>query len=148
VSAAITPRNAPDLDAQSKFYFADPLLARLLHLRNSSMPEPNPSQLTEQQIGMELLRAVEVPAASSAEYSRLMHRRTKTKEVDFVGPAFPGQGFEGKFVDDKWRQEAQTVRSQFGRGVLATRAAYDPSGDVWAVPACMLAYLLNAAETS
>jgi hypothetical protein len=103
-------------------------------------------QLTEQQIGMELLRAVEVPVASSAEYSRLMHRRTKTKEVDFVGPAFPGRGFEGKFVDEKWRQESQTVRSQFGRGVLATRTAYDLSNDVWAVPACLLAYLLNRAE--
>jgi predicted AAA+ superfamily ATPase len=138
--------NAPDVDAQSKIYFADPLLARLLHLRTSTMPEPDHSQLTEQQIGMELLRAVEVPAASSAEYSRLMYRRTKTKEVDFVGPAFPGQGFEGKYVDAKWRQEAQTVRSQFGRGVLATRTAYELGDDVWAVPACLLAYLLNAAE--
>jgi hypothetical protein len=144
----IGARSAPDLAAQSKFYFADPLLSRLLHLRNPSMPEPSASQLSEQQIGMELLRAVELPAASSAEYSRIMYRRTKTKEVDFVGPAFPGQGFEGKFVDAKWRQESQTVRSQFGRGILATRTVYDIGGVVWAVPACMLAYLLNPSEAS
>ena len=140
--------NAPDLDAQSKFYLADPLLARLVHLRSPTMPAPTASQLTEQQIGMELLRAVEVPAASSSEYTQVMHRRSNTREVDFVGPAFAGQGFESKFVDEKWRRESQTVQAQFGRGVLATRTAYDLRRDVWAVPACLLAYLLNGAEVA
>ena len=49
----------------------------------------------------------------------------------------------GKYVDSGWKQEAVTVRSQFGRGVLATRSILDLSGDVWAVPAALVGWLLN-----
>jgi hypothetical protein len=52
-------------------------------------------------------------------------------------------GFEGKYVDAGWKREAITVRSALGAGVLATRGVLDTSGDVWAVPAPFVAWMLN-----
>jgi hypothetical protein len=60
-----------------------------------------------------------------------------------VGPALGRLGVEGKYVDDRRKQESLTVKAQFGRGVLATRSIFDISDDVWAVPAGILAWLIN-----
>ena len=111
----------------------------MAHLRDSQIPAPDPSQISEQQVGFALLRALQV-AASQAEYNQVMYRRTSTKEVDFVGPIIGQTGFEGKYVDDGWRSEAKTIKSQFGRGVLATRSVLDLSEDVLAIPASMSAF--------
>jgi hypothetical protein len=50
---------------------------------------------------------------------------------------------EGKYVDSGWKREALTVRAAFGAGVLATRGLLDTSGDVWAVPAPFIAWMLG-----
>jgi hypothetical protein len=73
-----------------------------------------------------------------------MYQRTSTKEVDFTGPRFGRLGFEGKYVDANWKREAVTVRAALGAGVLATRGMLDTTGDVWAVPAPFVAWMLNA----
>lgn len=74
-----------------------------------------------------------------------MHMRTATKaEIDFVGPDLDGC-VEGKYVDAGWRGEARTARANFGRGILATRRVLDLDDAVWAVPAPILAWLLDPA---
>ncbi len=135
----------PRLAAQSKYYFVDPLMARLAHLRgHGTVAEADVSALTEQQLGLELLRSLdrERPGGFS-HFTDVMYQRTSSKEVDFTSPRFGPLGFEGKYVDSGWRREAQTVRSAFGAGVLATRGLLDTAGDVWAVPAPFVAWMLN-----
>jgi predicted AAA+ superfamily ATPase len=137
--------NGPKLSAQSKYYFIDPLMARLAPLRSSGMlAEANASVLSEQQLGLELVRNMERERPGTyADFSEVFYQKTASKEVDFCGPALGQLGFEGKYVDSGWRQEALTVRAAFGAGVLATRGILDTSGDVWAVPAPFVAWMLN-----
>jgi predicted AAA+ superfamily ATPase len=137
--------NAPKLSAQSKYYFIDPLMARLAPLRSDGLfAEADVSVLSEQQLGLELLRNIERHEPGSfAGFSDVMYQRTATKEVDFCGPRIGKLGFEGKYVDAGWKQEAMTVRAAYGAGVLATRSLLDTSGDVWAVPAPFVAWMLN-----
>lgn len=136
--------NLPNLDAQSKYYFTDPLFAWIANARHNQAPQPDSSHLTEQQIGLALLRQLEIEHPGTyADFTSAMFAKTSTKEVDFVGDDVGPLGFEGKYVDDKWKSEAKTVRSQFNRGVLATRSVLDTSGSVWAVPASLVAWLLN-----
>jgi predicted AAA+ superfamily ATPase len=136
----------PRLAAQSKYYFIDPLLARIAVERgHGATSEPDVSALSEQQLGLELLRSLEREQPGSfAQFTGLMYQKTSGKEVDFTGPRIGALGYEGKYVDKNWRREALTVRSQFGAGVLATRGLIDTSGDVWAVPAPFIAWMLNA----
>jgi uncharacterized protein len=140
----------PNLRAQEKVYFADPLLARLSHLRDGRRRDPEDSQLSEQQLGLLLLRAAgEAGPGELLEGGTVMYGRTASgSEVDFVGPQL-GVAFEGKYVDGPWRRAAATVRAR-GGGIFATRSVLDVSegsgdGAVWAVPAGMLGWLLRSA---
>ncbi len=137
--------NTPKLSAQSKYYFIDPLMARLASLRSSGMLiEADASALSEQQLGIELLRNMEREQPGTyAHFSDVMYQKTSGKEVDFCGPRLGKLGFEGKYVDSGWKREALTVRAALGAGVLATRGLLDTSGDVWAVPAPLIAWMLN-----
>ncbi|HEY7831855.1 MAG TPA: AAA family ATPase [Solirubrobacteraceae bacterium] len=137
--------NTPKLSAQSKYYFIDPLLARLASLRSQgALAEADASVLSEQQLGIELLRNIEREQPGSyAHFSDVMYQKTSGKEVDFCGPRFGGLGFEGKYIDAGWKREALTIRAALGAGVLATRGLLDTSGEVWAVPAPFIAWMLN-----
>jgi uncharacterized protein len=137
--------SAPRLSARSKYYFIDPLMAGLAPLRAAAtFPEADVSALSEQQLGLELLRSVEREQPGTyAHFSDVMYEKTASKELDFCGPRLGALGFEGKYIDAGWRREALTVRSATGRGVLATRALLDIGGDVWAVPAPLIAWMLN-----
>lgn len=138
--------NHPRLSTRSKYYFIDPLMARLAPIRSSGLiAEADASVVSEQQLGMELLRSLEREQPGSyAQFGDVMYQRTASKEVDFCGPRFGRLGFEGKYVDSGWKHEALTVRAAFGSGVLATRGLLDTSGDVWAVPAPFICWMLNA----
>jgi uncharacterized protein len=138
--------NGPKLSARSKYYLIDPLMARLAPpLRSQGMlAEADASAVSEQQLGIELLRNMEREQPGTyAHFSDIMYQRTSGKEVDFCGPRIGKLGFEGKYVDSGWKREALTVRAAFGAGVLATRSLLDTSGDVWAVPAPLIAWMLN-----
>ena len=136
--------NLPNLDAQSKYYFTDPLLARIAHLRLPQSPLADTSALSEQQLGIAILRALERELPGRfADFTSLMFAVPTRKEIDFVSALFPTLGFEGKYVDSRWRQESLTLKTRFGRGVFATRSVFDLDSEVWAVPAGMLSWLLN-----
>jgi predicted AAA+ superfamily ATPase len=137
----------PNLDAQSKYYFVDPVLARLAWLRDDHLPEPDTSAVSEQQIGTHLLRqAAAGDPGSYIDFSHLMcARNAARKEVDFLGPATRPLAFEGKYSDRGLERDSQTLESINGRGVLATRAHLGRSNRNDAIsflPASFVAYLL------
>jgi hypothetical protein len=140
----------PNLRAREKFYFVDPLIARLPHLRDDRRHDPDASRLTEQQLGMLLLQAAGDPAPGALlEATTVMYERTPSRaEVDFVGPDL-GVPFEAKYVDGPWRRAARTLKAQRRGGVLATRTVLEledrgMADPVWAVPTGILAWLLRA----
>lgn len=138
--------NRPDLAAQEKVYFVDPLYARLASLRRpDTVRPPDLTQLTEQQLGVTLLRAREHDEPGTwTDFDSLMHYRSKTrKEVDFVGAWLRHVPFEGKYTEGHWLRETQTAVAAYGRCVLATRNVLDRDGERIAVPAAILAFLLD-----
>jgi predicted AAA+ superfamily ATPase len=140
----------PNLRAQEKVYFVDPLIARLPHLRDERRRDPDDSLLSEQQLGILLLRASgeQGPGDLLATGAVMYERTASGAEIDFVGPEL-GVAFEGKYVDGPWRRAAASVRAR-GSGIFATRTVLD-LGDgqkehaVWAVPAGILGWLLRSA---
>lgn len=137
----------PNLRAQSKIYFADPLLARMAHLRTDHLPEPDASRISEQQLGLALVRRVAAGDPSRfADFTQVMFARSSTgAEVDFCGEPFGHVAFEGKYSDTNLARESQTLRAMFGgRGVLATRAKLAEIDGARAIPAAFVAYLLGA----
>lgn len=142
-------RGLPNPDAQRKVYFVDPLIARLAHLRDGRYSDPDPSLLTEQQVGLALTRALAGDAPDAfVEASNVMYHRTGgDAEIDFVGERL-GVPFECKYVDRPWKRQAQTMRAEEGRGVMVTRSVFELEGDgverpVWAIPAGMVGWLLG-----
>jgi uncharacterized protein len=133
----------PNTGAQRKVYFIDPLIARLPSRRNDAYRTPDVTKLSEQQIGLALARAVICGRADRfTAGDAVMYERTSTgREIDFVGAhQVP---FESKYVERNWKSDARTVVAAHGRGILATRNVLDTDGDVWAVPACIVAWLLG-----
>jgi predicted AAA+ superfamily ATPase len=132
----------PNIGAQRKVYFVDPLLARLPSNRHDAYPAPDVTRLAEQQIGLALARAA---AGGRADLfvagDAVMYERTATgAEIDFVGAR--QVPVESKYVERNWRSQARTVLAAHGRGILATRNVLDTESAVWAVPACIVAWLL------
>ena len=128
----------PRLQAQRKIYFTDPVY-RLLTTQSLDT-----SVLSEQQLGLALLRSLErEDPGSYVEFDRVLHHRTKAKrEIDFVGPDFGGVAIESKYVDDgPWRHsEGQTLRRSPWTGIMATRSLLDlRDPETIAVPASMIA---------
>ena len=132
----------PKLGAQPKVYFTDPIYATL-----APDAAVDFSRLSQQQLGMALLRAAERESPGAhVEFDRVLHHRTATrKEIDFVGPRFGGIAFESKYVDGGWRRDALTLRASPWRGIVATRSEMDVTDpDVMAVPVALLAWLLDS----
>lgn len=132
----------PKLGTQSKTYFTDPVYAQL------GLDAPlDAGVLSEQQLGMALWRSLERERPGSyVESDRVLFHRTRTRrEIDFVGPGFGGCAIESKYVDGRWRRDAQTLQASCWRGFLATRTELnldDP--EVAAIPASMLAWLIDS----
>jgi predicted AAA+ superfamily ATPase len=134
----------PNLAAQEKIYFADPLLARIAHLR-AQQPEPDTSQISEQQIGLALnLHLAAGDPGRYADFTSVMYTKSATKkEVDFCGRQLGKVPFEGKYSDTNLARESQTIRAMFGGGVLATRAKVEQIEAVRCIPAAFVAALLG-----
>jgi predicted AAA+ superfamily ATPase len=138
--------------AMDKVYPVDPLIGRLAHLRSNSRSDLDITVLAESQIGMAIQRAHLAAGADWAGEKPLFYLRTPTrKEVDFVGEALAGAAVEGKYTEGgRWLREAATVNASRYRGILTTRNVLDTSAGAsgaWAVPACVLAVLIDAQQT-
>lgn len=139
----------PKLGAQPKLYFTDPVYANLSldSERVAPVPQVDFTRLSQQQLGMALLRATERTAPGTlVGYDQVLHHRSASrKEIDFVGPQFGGIAFESKYVDGGWRRDALTLKASRWQGVVATRSEVDLSDpEVAAVPVALLAWLLDS----
>ncbi len=136
----------PNVKAQRKFYFTDPLLARLPRLVDSSAAEPSASDISEQQTALALHRAIEheLPGAfvERAEVRYWVNPNSGT-EIDFVGARL-GLGVESKYVDTGWRAASRAIAARGAGGVVATRRALARDEDLLAVPSALLAWLLGS----
>lgn len=133
--------------AQVKVYATDPLLADLPHRRNPSRQQVDLTALTEMQLGNAVRRRVFADTAHGLTDHFLFHVRTPTrKEIDFVSEHLGGVAIEGKYTEGAWRAEAATVEASQWTGIFATRNILempDAPDAAWAVPAGILAYLLD-----
>lgn len=139
--------NRPDLASQSKVYFVDPLHARLAHLRRPGVRPPDFTVLTEQQLGVALLRAHEreAPGSWRDEDTLLYYRSSTDAEVDFTGRWLGRIPFEGKYTEGAWRRETQTAMAAYQHCVLATRNVLQRDDERLACPAAYLAFVLDVA---
>ncbi len=138
--------------AQSKLYLTDPLLASLPSRLRSGVPPPDMTRLTEMAIGIAMARAIDdLEEGRWVSGDTIGYVRTARQgEID-LGPitvpsaAGPVESvpIESKWVEHGWRSEARTINGKFGRGILATKSALDVTGEVWAVPAPLVALLLQ-----
>ncbi len=135
----------PKLGSRPKYYFTDPLLARLACMLGYGK-EPDLTQLSQQQVGLALLRAMESQAPGSFGFpGRLLYYRSASRsEIDFVGRDLGQVAVESKYVDDRWGRELQTITASPWFGILATRSGIEFGEHAWAVPAPILALILGA----
>jgi uncharacterized protein len=136
----------PKLNAQSKWYFTDPVIARLAATRSYGR-EPDLTQLNEQQVGVALLRALDATAVGSVdEYSSLVYYRNSTgSEIDFVGRGLGRIAVEGKYVDDDhWGRARQTFQPSNWHGILASRSATHWDDVISVIPAPILVLIIGS----
>jgi predicted AAA+ superfamily ATPase len=130
---------------QSKLYFIDPLIARLPSLRDHAIAPPDVTYLSEQQLGVCLLRVIaRTDHLISLDEGALLVRRNPntSSEIDFVG-ALVETPIESKYVSQKWKQERKALDQQYQRGVIATRDILDVSEGIWAIPSGLLAWAID-----
>lgn len=135
----------PKLNAQTKWYFSDPVLARLAAVRGYGR-EPDLTQLSEQQLGLALLRALDAISTGAVdEYSSMMYYRSKTNsEIDFVGRGLAPVAAESKYVDDdRWGGARQTFAPTPWNGIIASRSATHWEEGLSVLPAPVLALLIG-----
>ena len=136
---------APKPQSQSKWYFTDPRLARLAADFGAGSP-PDATTLSEQQLAVVLLRALEEESPGAAiRHDRLLYYRSRTgAEIDFVSASFSASCVESKFVDRGWGRAFQTIEES-GRsaGVVATRSGVQRHDGGWALPAGFVAFVLR-----
>ncbi len=136
---------APNPRAQSKWYFTDPALAFIASRLGAGQP-PKPSHLSEQQLAVALLRALEKEVNGAAvRHDGLLHYRSTTgAEIDFVSPHFAESCVESRFVDRAWGRAFQTIGASGRRtGIVATRSGLRRHEGGWALPAGLVAFLLH-----
>jgi hypothetical protein len=110
------------------------------------------THLTEMAIGVALARTIDdLQEGRWVSGDTIGYARTGSgNEVDLGPVTVPSASgpattvpLESKWVDHGWKSEARTIDGKFGRGVLATKSILDVTGKVWAVPAPLLALLLQ-----
>ena len=134
----------PNLRAQRKIYFTDPIYARIGYGGAQTVDE---TALSEQQLGMALLRSSLRDSHSNyADFDRVLYFRSATNaEIDFVGPDFGGLAIESKYADGRWRSSVgRTLTASPWRGLVATRTELDlDEPETVAMPTAMLAWLID-----
>lgn len=140
------------LGAQSKLYLSDPILNWLPSRLRAGLPSPDMTSLSEMALGIALARAIDSldegrwSSADTIGYSRT----DSGHEVDLTRVPVSSSSstkmtvpIESKWVDQGWRNEAKVVEGKFGYGILATKSIIDFDHPSWAVPAPLVALLLE-----
>ncbi len=138
--------------AQSKLYLADPLLAWLPAHARAGLPSPSMTTLTEMTLGACLARSVDLREEGRwVAGDTIGYVRTQSfGEIDLApvpvpSPAGPRQtvAIESKWVDVGWRAEARAIENKYKGGILATKSILDLDHPTWAIPAPLVALLLE-----
>jgi len=138
--------------AQSKLYLCDPLLTWLGPRLRAGLPMPDFTRLTEAALGVTLARVVDEhePGRWESDDTIGYLRTGGGKEIDLAPVVIPSSAgprrtvpIESKWVASGWRAEAKVIEGRFAAGVLATRTIFDLSHPTWAMPAPVLALLLE-----
>lgn len=138
--------------AQSKVYLADPLLAWLPPARRSGISDPDMTVLSEAAIAVALARSVDRsdPGRWSTQDAIGYLKTTAGGEIDLAPVPFrtaSGTGqttpIESKWVSAGWRREARAIESKYAAGILATKDVLDLAYPAWALPAPLVALLLE-----
>jgi len=141
-------RWVPRKGSQTKLYAIDPVIARLPYLLNPSRRDIEPSVLSEMKLFSTLKKSLEKSFPGAGDDAFLFYYKTPAnKEIDFVSERLAGVAIESKYIESgKWRSESHTLNSCGWRGIIATRNILDIDSDAntWAIPAGMLAYLIEA----
>jgi acyl CoA:acetate/3-ketoacid CoA transferase beta subunit len=128
------------------------VIARLPALRDPTYSRPGMTNLTESHLALELARAInELHPDRFVEQRAVMYARSGSgNEVDFAplpvhrgGTETRTAPLEAKWVTHNWRSEALVMRGRYGVGVLGAKNIVDLDGDIWAIPAPMVALLLQ-----
>ena len=108
--------------------------------------------ITEFTIALHLARSIDdITEAGLIANDTIGYARTQSgNEVDLVpiasaSPAGPLQTvpIEGKWVDDQWRAGARAIEAKYDCGILATKSILNTDHPTWAIPAPLLALLLQ-----
>lgn len=138
--------------AQAKLYLSDPLLAWMPSRLRAGVPQPDMTRLSEAAIGVALARAIDALEAERwVRSDTIGYARTQSHgEVDLAPVPVPTAAnicmtvpLESKWVEDGWRSEARTIEGKYGAGIMATKSVLDLEHRAWAVPAPMVALLLE-----
>ena len=138
--------------SQSKLYLSDPLLAWVGPRLRSGLPSPDFTRLTEMALATSLARAVDrLQPGRWEDGTAIGYLRTGAgNEIDLSPMPVPSSAgreytvpIEAKWVATGWRSEAKTIEGKFERGILATRAILNTDNLSWALPAPLLALLLE-----
>lgn len=139
-------------NAQPKMYLIDPVLAWLPATLRSGSAVPSMTALTEMALGVCQARAIDnLEAGRWSSGDTIGYSRTASgNEVDLAPvwvptPSGPAKTtpIEGKWIDGRYRRESMVLERKYGAGLIATKSVLDMDHATWAVPAPLLALLLE-----
>lgn len=116
------------------------------------MSVPDMTRLTEMAIAVAMARAIDdLEEGRWVSGDTIGYVRTaRDGEVDLAPITVPSAAgpvttvpLESKWVDRGWKGEAKSMTGKYHRGILVSKSVLDVSGDVWAVPAPLVALLLQ-----
>jgi hypothetical protein len=137
---------------RSKLYLSDPIIGWLPSRLRSALPKPELTHLTEAAVGVALARAINTaePGRWQSEDTIGYLRTGSGNEIDFAPVSVPSAHspmlttpIEAKWVASSWRERARTIEGRFKRGIVATRSVLDIDSPSWAIPAPIVALLLE-----
>jgi predicted AAA+ superfamily ATPase len=138
--------------AQAKVYLTDPILTRISSIVSPGMRSPDMTQLSEAAIAVALARSIDgLDEGRWVSEDTIGYARTNSgQEVDLAPVRVPSSSgsqmtvpIESKWVDEGFRSGAKTIENKYNRGILATKSVLDLEHPTWAVPAPLLALLLQ-----
>lgn len=138
--------------AQAKLYLTDPIMASIGPRLRAGLRAPDMTCLTESALAVALAAVVETYQSGRwAADDAIGYARTGTGlEIDLAPVPLPSPGgdmrttpIEAKWVTRGWRQEARPIEAKYGRGIVATKNITSTKDVSWALPAPLVALLLQ-----
>ncbi|MDR2565040.1 MAG: AAA family ATPase [Bifidobacteriaceae bacterium] len=138
--------------SQHKVYLTDPILAWLPSMVSAGLPAPDFTKLTEAALGVSLARRIDsLDQGRWSDDDTIGFARTASGgEIDLAPARVPAGvdmawsvPIESKWVGAGWKGESRPLAGKYGRGLVATKSVLDTTNSVWAVPAPLVALLLE-----